>query len=117
VCDLKKKHASHAITDDLSLSDAAEAAEFFGADGVIVTGTATGKPTRLEDVAEVRQATRLPVFVGSGVTPDSLGELFEHADALIVGSYIKRTGHWANPIDPARCRRLVSEADRVRRAR
>jgi membrane complex biogenesis BtpA family protein len=117
VCDLKKKHASHAITADISLADAAEAAEFFGADGLVVTGSATGKPTRVEDVAEVRAATRLPVFVGSGVTPESVSDLFEHADALIVGSSIKRDGHWSNPVDSARCRRLVAAAARARRGR
>lgn len=116
VCDLKKKHASHAITADISLTDAAEAAEFFGADGVIVTGTATGKPTRVEDVAEVRAATRLPVFVGSGVTPETVGDLFQYADALIVGSALKRDGRWINPVDPARCRRFVAAAARARRS-
>ncbi len=115
VCDLKKKHASHAITADVSLAEAAEAAEFFGADGVIVTGTATGKPTRVEDVAEVRAATRLPLFVGSGVTAETVGELFLYADALIVGSALKRDGRWMNPIDPARCRRLAGAAERARR--
>ena len=109
-CDLKKKHASHAITADLSLSDAAEGAEFFGADGVIVTGTATGRSADLGDVAEVRAATRLPVMVGSGVTPDTVPELFEHADALIVGSFIKRGGHWLNELDVGRCREIVSAA-------
>lgn len=116
VCDLKKKHASHAITADVSLTEAAEAAEFFGADGVIVTGTATGKPTRVEDVAEVRAATGLPVFVGSGVTPETVGELFRYADALIVGSALKHGGRWSNPVDPARCRRLVAAAARARRS-
>jgi membrane complex biogenesis BtpA family protein len=106
-CDLKKKHASHAITADVSLAEAAEAAEFFGADGVIVTGTATGKPVSMRDVEEVRRATRLPLLIGSGVTPETVQPLLEHADGLIVGSYLKKGGHWANAIDPARCRAIV----------
>lgn len=36
--DLKKKHSSHAITGDISLLETAHIAEFFMADGVIVTG-------------------------------------------------------------------------------
>lgn len=36
--DLKKKHSSHAITQDVSLLETAHIAEFFMADGVIVTG-------------------------------------------------------------------------------
>jgi hypothetical protein len=101
-CDIKKKHASHAITGDLDLAAVAEAAAFFGADGLIVTGTATGRPTAVEDVRAVRQACGLPVLVGSGVTPESAPGLLEHADALIVGSWIKRDGSWKNPVDPDR---------------
>lgn len=106
-CDIKKKHASHALTADLSLTECAEAAEFFGADGLIVTGTATGKPTSPGDVKEVRAASALPLLVGSGVTPDSAKELLDAgADALIVGSWVKRGGQWSNPVDPKRCREL-----------
>ena len=39
--DLKKKHAAHAMTADVSLAETVKAAEFFGADAVIVTGEAT----------------------------------------------------------------------------
>jgi membrane complex biogenesis BtpA family protein len=109
-CDIKKKHASHAITADIPVADAVEAAEFFGADGVIITGTATGKPCRTEDLAGARAATRLPVLVGSGVTPESVPELFRYADSLIVGSWFKKDGLWSNPPDPDRCKRLVAAA-------
>ncbi len=34
----------------MSIEETAEAAEFFGSDGVIVTGTATGQPARVEDL-------------------------------------------------------------------
>ncbi len=113
LCDVKKKHASHAITADLSLAEAAEAAEFFGADGVIVSGTATGKPTDPRDVTEVRRACSLPVLVGSGVSPERIPGLIGAADALIVGSWIKRSGRWDNPVDPKRASLL---ADAFRRA-
>lgn len=106
-CDLKKKHASHAITADVPIDEAARAAEFFGADGVIVTGVATGRSTSIDDVRLVREATDLPVLVGSGVTPDDGPRLLAHADALIVGSWIKESGHWSRPVDPARARELV----------
>lgn len=105
--DVKKKHASHAITADVSLAGAVEAAEFFGADGVVVTGPATGKATDPEDVAEAREATALPVIVGSGVTPQNVASLLKHADALIVGSYIKQDGVWSRPVDAVRCAEIV----------
>lgn len=43
-------HSSHAITHDVSLIETAKAAEFFLTDGIIVTGTATGQPTKPSDV-------------------------------------------------------------------
>lgn len=112
--DIKKKHASHALTSDLSLADAAHAAEFFGADGVIVTGAFTGAPTDPNDVAAAKAVTKLPVLVGSGVEPSQLESLFQHADALIVGSWIKRGGLWSNPVDRKRCTQLVKAATKAK---
>lgn len=106
-CDIKKKHASHAITADIDLAETAHAGEFFGADGFIVTGISTGRAAELDDVKAVRSATRLPVIVGSGVTPGFAPALAEHADALIVGSSIKQEGFWKNPVDPERAREIV----------
>jgi len=107
LADVKKKHTAHAITADVPLAEAAKAAAFFGADGLIVTGSATGEPTSPADVAAVRGVVDLPVLVGSGVTPDSAAALLETADALIVGSWYKREGLWSNPPDPDRAAELV----------
>ena len=110
LCDIKKKHASHAITADLDLAETARAAAFFGADGLVVSGVATGSPTSVEDVRTVRAATDLPVLVGSGVTPESAPDLAAHAHALIVGSSIKEDGSWRNPVCAERARALVDAA-------
>lgn len=115
LCDIKKKHASHAITADLSITQAAEGAEMFGADGLIVTGQATGKPTSTADLEAVRAATDLPVLVGSGATPAQLLSLFLHADAVIVGSWIKQDGLWSNPLDAGRCGEFIKAAELARR--
>ncbi|MFY7896248.1 MAG: BtpA/SgcQ family protein [Phycisphaerales bacterium] len=45
--------------------------------------------------------------MGSGVTPDQLGSLFQYADAVIVGSWIKTGGLWSNAVDAQRCREMV----------
>ena len=111
--DIKKKHSSHAWTADLSLGDMAEAAEFMGAETVIVTGASTGKPPRAADVAEARDHCRLPVFVGSGVSMLNVGELLAASDGLIVGSHFKRNGHWANGVEGERVREFMAEAARV----
>jgi membrane complex biogenesis BtpA family protein len=107
IADVKKKHAAHAITSDVSLVEMARAAEFFGADGVVVTGTATGEPTNPAEVAAVAGAIRAPVFVGSGVTPENVGEYVGHAAAVIVGSSLKKAGRWNNPPEAKRVRAMV----------
>jgi membrane complex biogenesis BtpA family protein len=103
--DIKKKHSAHAITADVDLPETAKAAEFFGADGVIVTGTATGCAAEAADVEMVRKAVRIPVLVGSGVTPNNASE-YSNAHGVIVGSYLKRDGYWANKIDTDRVKDL-----------
>lgn len=113
LADIKKKHSAHAITADVDLAETARAAEFFGADGVIVTGTATGSPADPKDVAAVRKAVGVPVLVGSGVTPDNLAAFAPHAHAIIVGSYLKKDGNWRNPPDPARVQSMVKSVQSI----
>lgn len=115
LCDIKKKHAAHALTADVSIAQTADAAELFGADGVIVTGAATGKPTSLEELSAVRATTELPVLVGSGANPSMLPALFLHCDAVIVGSWIKRDGVWNSPVDAGRCGEFIKAAELARR--
>lgn len=112
--DLKKKHSAHAITADVSIAETAKAAEFFCSDGVIVTGAATGEPVDLAELAAVAGATSLPVLVGSGATPDNAADLFPHANALIVGSFLKENGRWEAPIDAGRTRAFVGRIAELR---
>lgn len=78
------------------------------ADGLVVSGRATGDSTPLADLKRVRSAVPdVPLLVGSGVTPETAAELLSVADALIVGTSLKRDANVANPVDPARVRRLV----------
>ncbi|MEM8758630.1 MAG: BtpA/SgcQ family protein [Planctomycetota bacterium] len=113
-CDIKKKHASHAITADVPIEAAAEAAAFFGADALIVTGESTGRPTDPGDVERAAAATPLPVLVGSGVTPESVPRLLGPAAALIVGSAIKKDGTWSSPVSAAACEAIVAARDSLR---
>jgi membrane complex biogenesis BtpA family protein len=104
--DIKKKHSAHAITADVDLVDTAQAAEFFLADGLVVTGSATGRPAEPAEVSAVAKASGVPVLVGSGINAKNLAR-YSSADAYIVGSSVKEGGHWANPIDPGALRALV----------
>jgi membrane complex biogenesis BtpA family protein len=96
--DIKKKHSAHAVTSDVSLVETARAAEFFLADGVIVTGRASGEEASPEEVRDTAQAVRLPVIVGSGMSVQNLAR-FADAHGFIIGSSLKQGGVWSNPLD------------------
>jgi membrane complex biogenesis BtpA family protein len=81
------------------------------ADALVVSGTATGEPTPMSDLKRVRDAVpEAPLLVGSGVTPETVADLLAVADAVIVGTSIKRDGRLLNPVDVGRVRRLVTAA-------
>lgn len=82
-----------------------------GADGVIVTGPATGEEASPGEIDRVVAAARgAPVLVGSGVTPDNVGSLLERCDGAIVGTALERDGVTGAPVDPARVAVLVAAA-------
>jgi len=112
--DVKKKHSAHAITADVSLGLTAETVEFMRGDVVIVTGVVTGDACRVEDVAEARAHTRLPVVLGSGVTVDNLGRFFGLADGFIIGTHFKVDSHWANTVDPRRVEVFMEAIQKLR---
>lgn len=103
--DVKKKHAAHAVTADLSLAEVARGTAFCGADAVIVTGARTGDPTAPADV-DAALSAGVPVLVGSGVTGESAAALAARAHGLIVGTWLKQDGDWRRPVDIARVRAL-----------
>lgn len=79
------------------------------ADALVVSGVATGEPTPMADLKRVRGAVpEAPLLVGSGASPETVAELLSVADAVIVGTSIKRDGRLANPVDAERVRRLVA---------
>ena len=108
--DVKKKHAAHAVTADLTLEAIARGTAFCGADALVVTGAETGATT---DPAHVRaaRAAGLPVVVGSGVTPQDARALGAEAQALIVGSWLKAGGDGRAPVDVERVRALRRALD------
>ncbi|MEC4895713.1 MAG: BtpA/SgcQ family protein [Oscillatoria sp. PMC 1051.18] len=81
------------------------------ADGVILSGWATGSPPNLEDLElAVAAAKGTPVFIGSGADCDNIGKLMQAADGAIVASSLKRHGRITEPIDPIRVSQFVEAA-------
>jgi len=80
-----------------------------GADGLIVSGVATGKEADYQDVLAARRgAPDAPILIGSGVTRENLGTFLPIADGILVGTYFKEDGLVQNPVALARVRALIS---------
>ena len=103
LADVLVKHAAPLAPLDLeqAVRDSLERA---GADGLIVSGSGTGRPTRLEDLEQARALVRqirpgAPVLVGSGACLATAEALAARSDGLIVGSSLKRSGSVEQPVD------------------
>lgn len=79
------------------------------ADGLIVSGQATGSAVDPKDVRAVRQACPgARIYLGSGSDPKTLPGLLPYVDGAIVGTWVKRDGRLEQPVDADRVRRLVA---------
>ncbi len=81
------------------------------ADGVILSGWATGSPPNQEDLELARGAANgTPVFIGSGANWENIATLMQAANGVIVSSSLKRHGRIEQPIDPTRVSQFVEAA-------
>ena len=79
------------------------------ADAVIVSGQGTGKPTDLDHVRRAKAAAKAaPVFIGSGVTPQTIASFLPHADGFIVGTAFKADGDPSQPVEIQRVRAMAA---------
>ena len=109
IADVFVKHATPPA--GLSLVDATnDLVERAGADAVVVSGMGTGSPNDLNDLRSVAQHSRLPVYVGSGATAETIAEILSIGDGAIVGSATKIDGIATNPVDPERAVAIVRAA-------
>lgn len=105
--------------DEPAGEELAEAIERGLADGLVVSGAGTGHAVsgeRLSTVVSARDERGLdaPVFVGSGVTVETVADALDVADGAIVGTALKEGGETTAPVDEERVRKLVAAADEVR---
>lgn len=83
------------------------------ADGIILSGWATGSPPNLEDLELATAAANgTPVFIGSGASWENISTLMQAADGVIVSSSLKRHGRRDQTIDPIRVSQFVEAARR-----
>ena len=78
------------------------------ADGLIVTGGATGATPDPERLLTVRHAVPdAPLWIGSGLDAANAPDLLPLADAAIVGSALQHEGVAGSGVDSVRVKRLV----------
>lgn len=78
------------------------------ADGIILSGWATGSPPSFEDLELAKAAAGdTPVFIGSGASWENIGKLIQVSDGVIVASSLKRKGDITQTVDPIRVRQFV----------
>jgi membrane complex biogenesis BtpA family protein len=121
LADVAVKHSTPLGEQDLDAA-VADTIERGRADGIVVSGPATGAAADADDLRQVcaRRAeidADVPVFVGSGVTAENVTDLLDVADGAIVGTALKEAGpdgdpDATNPVDSERVTAVVRAAGR-----
>ncbi|MEH2215543.1 MAG: BtpA/SgcQ family protein [Nostoc sp.] len=112
LADVLVKHARPLSSPNLTVA-VKDTIERGLADGVILSGWATGSPPNLEDLELACDAAAgTPVFIGSGASWENIDTLMQAADGVIVSSSLKRHGRIEQPIDPIRVSQFVEAARR-----
>ncbi len=112
--DVRKKHSSHSITNDISLEEQIKTSQYFRSDGIIITGRSTGEEALPDEVQTARKVTSLPVIVGSGVDVRNIEKYWHWADMFIVGSSLKENGQWQNPLSEIRIKEFMNQVKYLR---
>ncbi len=112
--DVHIKHSAPLV--NRPLGDSALDAKYFLSDAVIISGTHTGKETKLEDIKEAKAAVEdFPVLVGSGFKKESAQKILQIADGAIVGTSLKVDGVSSNPVDSKRVSDLMATIKEIRK--
>jgi membrane complex biogenesis BtpA family protein len=113
--DVWVKHARQFSSDSLSHS-IEETAFRAGADAVILTGPTTGRLAAREMLNEAVSACQkhdIPLYLGSGVSSESIQQLpLSGNSGIIVGSDLRKDGVAGNAIDARRVTHWMKAASR-----
>lgn len=106
--DVAVKHATPLAARSLDL-EVRDVSDRGMADAVIVTGSRTGGEADLAELQIVKQNTRLPVLIGSGLTPENVGKYYPLMNGMIVGSFFKEQGIAGNRLSAERVRIFIEK--------
>ena len=112
LADVLVKHAHPLSTSQLAVA-VRDTIERGLADGVILSGAATGTPPSIDELVAARSAAgETPLLVGSGADLDNVAQLLSIADGVIVASSLKRRGQIDLPVDPNRVHQFMEATKR-----
>lgn len=109
LADAQVKHARSLSSNGLAL-EIEEIALRAGADGVIITGTTTGRFADASTLSAARSASNdhgIGIWIGSGASPETLPEIRGNRFGVIVGSTLRQGGRAGAPLDPRRIRAFL----------
>ncbi len=112
LADAQVKHARSLSSTDLGL-EMEEIVLRAGADGVIITGSTTGRevsPETIQIAAQSMKKFRIPVWIGSGANSENVSALRAEGFGIIVGSDLRSRGKAGASLDPARMRAFIKAA-------
>lgn len=83
------------------------------ADGILVSGPMAGVEPDYSEIKEVKDAVgdAVPVLLNTGAKANNIGQYFNIADGVIVGSSLKIDGYTWNPVEPKRVEEFVTSAN------
>ena len=85
------------------------------ADVVCVSGLMTGMAVDQTELKQVRDALpNTPLFANTGVTIDTVADIFSVTDGCVIGSHLKHDGDTWNSVDPNRVKEFMEKVETLR---
>lgn len=112
--DVAVKHAAPMAPRPIEM-ETSDNVERGKADAIIVSGSHTGGETNVEMLGKVKNSSRKPVLIGSGITVENLEVYFNLSDGFIIGSYFKKDGNVLNIVDENRVKLLMQKINTIKK--
>jgi membrane complex biogenesis BtpA family protein len=110
LADVHVKHGQSLSSKSISLA-IEETAARGGADGIIVTGSTTGRSPEAIELKEAVDACahmNVPLYVGSGASIESLPLMAQNSIRVIVGSALRKGGKAGEPLELKRVKAFAA---------
>ena len=110
LADVHVKHAKTLSSSSIELA-IEEVSGRGGADGVIISGTTTGRSpdqSVIEEASKAAKQMKVPLYIGSGASIESLPDLVKASVRIIVGSALRSGGKAGAPVELPRVKKFFA---------